>query len=153
MLANNRLGGLALPNFVQPIFAEEEEARGERDRPTLEVKLAIINPFCEQLIGLSPGGPCPNSSEFVAANISLFDISLFASRVCVFGRVLTTDSLLNVGGTLGAIRRTANDRYIIERAVRDLRNLSPAKITTNESAWTEGRHSRTRLRGARPARI
>jgi len=58
-----------------------------------------------------------------------------------------------VGGTLGAIRRTANDRYIIERAVADLRNLLRTKVTMDESTQTERKNLRTRLRGARPIRI
>src|SRR3989442_14275012 len=114
----------------------------------LAAQLVLINPFGEQLTVPSPEGPCPDSREFVAANISLL-----ASRFGDFGRVLTADRLLNVGGTLGAIRRTAIDKYTIERAVRDLRSLLTAKVTMDESTQTMGKNSRTRLRGARPIRI
>ena len=114
----------------------------------LDAQPAIRNTVCLQLRNPDPGGPPPDWREAVAANISLF-----GSRVCLFGRVLTTDKLLNVGGTLGAIRRTAKDRYIIEIAVRDLRNLLPAKITVYESTHTDRRNSYARLRGARPVRI
>src|SRR2546426_2731047 len=104
MLPKRKLEGCAGPSSVQPGAEEAAERRGEATR-VLVAQLPLTNPFPEQIMAPSPGGPCPDSSEFFAANISLF-----ASRLCVLGRVLTADRLLNVGWTLGATRRTAIDK-------------------------------------------
>lgn len=87
-----------------------------------------------------PKGPCPDWREVVAA-----DISLFASRFCVFGAVFDADEF--VDRTTGAIRRTAIERYARNRAVKDLRgrNLRDKIVIIWRTAPNRSNHSQSML--------
>src|SRR2546425_12238932 len=96
MLPKRKLEGCAGPSSVQPGAEEAAERRGEATR-VLVAQLPLTNPFPEQIMAPSPGGPGPCSRESFAANISLF-----AARLCGLGRVWTAGRSLNFGWATGA---------------------------------------------------